>query len=117
MKCKKVSMSRTIQSRYVRLKTYHFDQPVAGFLFDFEIAAGSIVATVYDHAFTMDGSYIEPYPVFAMHKYECGLWCVETSHRDFFVIVSYASSGLDSLLFYVSLLDSCRLLTTPKAVH
>lgn len=117
MKYKKVSSSRAIQSRYDRLKSYHFDQQVAGFLFDFEITAGSIVAIVYDHAFTMDGSCIEPYPIFAMHKYERGLWCVETCRRDFFVIVSYASSGLDSLLFYVSLLDSCRLLATPEAVH
>lgn len=117
MKCKKVSSSRAIQSRYARLKSYDFDQPVAGFLFDFEITACSIVAKAYDHAFTMDGSCIEPYPIFAMHKYERGLWCVETSRREFFVIVSYASSGLDSLLFYVSLLDSSRLLSTPKAVH
>ncbi len=117
MKCKKVSSSRTIQSRYARLRSYHFDYPVAGFLFDFEIAAGSLVAKVYDHAFTIDGSYIEPFPVLAMHKYERGLWCVETCRRDFFVIVSYASSGLDSLHFYVSLLDSFRLFATPEAVH
>ena len=116
VKRKLVSTSLSVQSRYERLRSYDLDCIVTGYLLDVEICVCHVVGKVYDSRHTGDGCQIFPAQIVGIHKYQRGLWCIETD-SDYYAVVSFKPKGRVSLDFYLSLIESVRLLPSSNKCH
>jgi len=111
-----ISLNLSVQSRYERLRSYDLDRLVTGYLLDVEICVCHVVGRVYDSRHTADGCQICPAQIVCVHKCERGLWCIETD-IDYYAVVSFKSKGRASLDWYLSLVESIRLLPSSKRCH
>ena len=116
MKRKLVSTTPSVQSRYERLRSYDLGCAVTGYLLDVEICVCHVIGRVYDSRHTRDGAQIFPAKIIAVHKYERGLWCIETD-VDYYAVVSFKPKGRASLDVYLSLIESVKLLPSSNHCH